>query len=136
MATGGPCGEVGCLKVSRKRGLCCTHYNRRYQPHRSHGPVPIAEWRKLNPDRVSKNYEIKRRRRRARKALAKTERYTLAEIATRDRFICQLCGKRVAMSETVPHPRAPTIDHIIPFAEVPDDTRANVQLAQQLALFG
>jgi 5-methylcytosine-specific restriction endonuclease McrA len=53
------------------------------------------------------------------------------------------------MGQRVPHPKAPTIDHIVPVSEGGDDTRANVQLAcfrcnsvkgprgsQQLALIG
>lgn len=145
-----PCAEATCAKPSRKRGLCCTHYNRQYQPNRSHGPVSIREWTRLNPERVAVQQENKRRRRRARLSEAGSEPYTLAEIAARDRYICQLCRKRVAMTKTVPHPKAPTIDHIRPLVESLDDTRANVQLAhfrcnslkgarggaQQLLLFG
>jgi HNH endonuclease len=149
-ATGPPCPEPGCGRPSRKRGWCCTHYNRRYQPNRSHGPVPIAEWVKQNPERAARSSEAKTRRRRARLQEAASEPYTLAEIAARDKFICQLCHKRVAMTKVVPHPRAPTIDHRVPLVESLDDTRANVQLAhfvcncrkgarggpEQLALFG
>lgn len=53
------------------------------------------------------------------------------------------------MTQAVPHPKAPTIDHVVPLAEGGHDTRANVQLAhflcnsikgrggsQQLALIG
>lgn len=36
------------------------------------------------------------------------------------------------MTKAVPHPKAPTIDHIIPLAVGGDDTRANVQLAHFL----
>lgn len=90
-----------------------------------------------------------KRARRARKRGVAHEPYTLAEIATRDRFRCGLCGKRVAMKQAVPHPKAPTIDHIVPIADGGTDVRANVQLAhfecnwkksdggmQQLVLFG
>jgi HNH endonuclease len=70
-----------------------------------------------------------KRRRKARKRGAKTEPYTLAEIAKRDRYRCGLCHKRVAMTKPVPHPKAPTIDHIVPLSEGLDDTKANVQLA-------
>lgn len=90
-----------------------------------------------------------RRTRKARKRGAKSEPYTLAEIAERDRYHCKLCRKRVAMTKVVPHPNAPTIDHIVPLVEHGDDVRANVQLAhflcnsrkgdrgtQQLALVG
>lgn len=70
-----------------------------------------------------------RRRRRALRANAATEPYTLAEIAARDRRTCQLCRRRVAMTKAVPHPKAPTIDHVLPLAAGGDDVRANVQLA-------
>lgn len=74
----------------------------------------------------------KQRGRRRRRALMKgviSEAYTLAEIAERDRFRCGICRKRVAMTRAVPHPGAPTADHILPLAAGGDDTRANVQLA-------
>lgn len=90
-----------------------------------------------------------RRAERARRHGIKREPYTLDEIALRDRYRCGLCRKRVAMTKTVPHPKAPTIDHVLPIACGGDDTRANVQLAhfscnarkrtggsQQLAMIG
>ena len=96
--------------------------------------------------------EAKRRKRRAERARRRGvthEPYTLAEIASRDRRTCQLCRRRVAMTKTVPHPKAPTIDHVLPIAAGGQDIRANVQLAhfecnwrksdggtQQLALVG
>jgi 5-methylcytosine-specific restriction endonuclease McrA len=36
------------------------------------------------------------------------------------------------MSRLVPHPKAPTIDHIVPLAAGGDDIKANVQLAHFL----
>jgi len=104
--------------------------------------------------------EARAQRRRKERARARvsvaSEPYTLAEIAARDRYRCGICiaegrGRqaRVAMTQAVPHPRAPTIDHIVPWSISKDDTRANVQLAhficnsrkhvhgsQQLALIG
>jgi len=61
-----------------------------------------------------------------------SEPYTLAEIAARDRFMCGICRRRVAMTKVVPHPKAPTIDHIIPLSEYGDDVKANVRLAHFL----
>lgn len=91
----------------------------------------------------------KTRARRALKRGAKVERYTLDEIASRDKHRCKLCGKRVAMARKYPDPRSPVIDHVIPIVDGGDDVKANVQLAhfvcnarkrqygtQQLALIG
>lgn len=90
-----------------------------------------------------------KRKRRAVKAGARSEPYTLKEIADRDRERCGLCGRQVDMGKAVPHPLAPTVDHVIPLSRNGDDTRVNVQLAhfrcnylkgdrgsQQLALLG
>jgi 5-methylcytosine-specific restriction endonuclease McrA len=93
--------------------------------------------------------ERDKRRRRALKRGARSESYTLAEIAVRDGHLCGLCHAQVPMDLAVPHPQAPTVDHVVPLAKGGDDTRANVQLAhficnslkgdrdvQQLALVG
>lgn len=90
-----------------------------------------------------------KRRRRALKRAAQVDHYTDREIFERDRWTCRLCLKRVYPDARVPHPKAPTIDHVIPLACGGDDTRANVQCAcfecntrkgtrgsQQLALVG
>jgi len=74
-----------------------------------------------------------RRRRKARQRGARTaERYQFADIAARDRYHCGICHKRVAMTKAVPHPKAPTIDHVVPLAEGGEDTAANVRLAHFL----
>lgn len=71
-----------------------------------------------------------KRKRRAAQAGVATEPYTLLEIAARDRNRCGLCKRPVAMTKkAVPHPRAPTIDHVIPLSLGGDDIRTNVQLA-------
>jgi Restriction endonuclease len=98
---------------------------------------------------LREHYQGKNRRRRAVKRQADTEPYTLAEIAERDRYRCQLCRRKVNMQLKSPHPRSPSIDHVIPIVEGGGDVRANVQLAhrgcnsskgargsQQLALVG
>jgi 5-methylcytosine-specific restriction endonuclease McrA len=64
-----------------------------------------------------------------RERTAESEPYTLEEIAARDRYICGLCRKRVAMTKRVPDLRAPTVDHLLPLSDGGSDTKANVQLA-------
>lgn len=114
--------------------------------------VPMRR-KRCSPCLDAANREARRRAKRRRRALergARHENYTSAEIAERDRFRCGLCRGRVAMTRVVPHPKAPTIDHVIPLACGGDDIRSNVQLAhficnstksaggqsQQLALVG
>jgi 5-methylcytosine-specific restriction endonuclease McrA len=62
-------------------------------------------------------------------AAARTERYTAVEIAERDGWRCQICGKRIGRSYKFPHPRSLSIDHIIPIRHGGDDVKTNVQAA-------
>jgi hypothetical protein len=71
-------------------------------------------------------------RRRALKLGVASERYTLTEIAKRDRFRCGICRERVDMALKGPHVMCPSVDHVLPLACGGDDTRANVQLAHWL----
>lgn len=71
-------------------------------------------------------------RRRARQQMAYIEEVSPAYIYARDGYKCRICGKRLAMTKTVPHPRAPTIDHIIPLAQGGNHQRSNVQAAHFL----
>jgi hypothetical protein len=69
-----------------------------------------------------KNYKI-------RGGQGKYEKFTAIEIYERDGWICQLCGKKVLKDRVVPHPKAPTLDHIIPIVDGGAHIRKNVQLA-------
>lgn len=69
------------------------------------------------------------RRRRARKKTAVVEKFTSAEVFLRDGYRCHICRKKCRLSAVVPHPLAPTIDHLIPLARGGDHTRANVATA-------
>lgn len=64
-----------------------------------------------------------------RKGMRVVERFSPDEIFRRDAFRCQLCLKALAMGATVPHPLAPTIDHIVPVSRGGEHSRANVQAA-------
>src|SRR5215831_6839485 len=131
---------------------CCAHARLETcscQPRQCPCGQPVSPPRRKCDTCIARTKSESRRRDDARHRGVKREPYTLAYIAERDRYRCGLCGKRVAMTKAVPHPKAPTIDHIIPRAAGGDDTRANVQLAhfwcnskkhtggtQQLALIG
>lgn len=90
---------------------------------RMRNPLLTSEQRK------KQNWELSNRRRRARLRGVEREPYTTQEIAERDGFRCWLCGRKVDMALTYPHPRSASIDHVVPLSKGGDDTRANVRLA-------
>lgn len=144
-------GQETCSKTcSRKRSWAKSNAARRVTEHVCPCGAVISPSRHKCDDCLKLARKNRRRRERGkqRHSIA-SEPYTLAEIAARDRYRCGLCHKKVAMTKAVPHPKAPTIDHVVPWSISKDDTRANVQLAhficnsrkwirgsQQLALFG
>lgn len=68
-----------------------------------------------------------RRNRRARNRAAFVEQVNLFEIAERDKWICQLCGKKV--SRKASFNKQATIDHVIPISKGGKHEAANCQLA-------
>lgn len=73
-----------------------------------------------------------KRARRARLAQVRHERYRPVDVYTRDGWRCHLCGTPVKRNAVVPHPRAPTIDHLVLIAAGGDDVLANVACAHFL----
>lgn len=68
-------------------------------------------------------------RRRALERDAFVEHVSRPEVYERDQWTCQLCGEAVLRDEVVPHPQAPTLDHVIALARGGTHESANVQLA-------
>jgi 5-methylcytosine-specific restriction endonuclease McrA len=84
--------------------------------------------------RKEEAYKAARRRAKARRRARKrgaqvVETIDPSRVFERDGFTCGLCGKRLAMGRSVPHPKAPTVDHIVPLANGGDHSYANVQAA-------
>lgn len=69
------------------------------------------------------------RRRAAKRGIATADRYLASDIYERDGWRCHLCGGRLRRGAVVPHPRAATIDHLVPIAAGGTDTRTNVAAA-------
>lgn len=67
--------------------------------------------------------------RRVRLKAATVERFSNREIFERDNWTCQLCHRKVHRQRKVPHPRAPTLDHIVPVSKDGTHERANAQCA-------
>lgn len=71
----------------------------------------------------------RRARYRARRVGAFVSMVYRSKIYDRDDWRCQLCGKPVRRGKSVPHPLAPTIDHIVPLADGGNHEPSNVQCA-------
>ena len=71
-------------------------------------------------------------RRRARKRGAFVQNVSRRQVFERDRWTCQLCGRRVARAKQAPHPKAPVLDHIIPLAKGGTHEPRNTQCAHFL----
>lgn len=56
-------------------------------------------------------------------------RFLDRDIYERDRWVCQLCGKRIHKGKKAPHPLSPSIDHIVPLSKGGQHGWANVQAA-------
>ena len=99
-----------------------------------------------NPRRNQKNMARKRARRKA----AFVEDVDPLALFERDGWRCHLCGRKCPRDARVPHPLAPTIDHIVPLAGGGEHSYRNTATAhlrcnvskgardvgQQLALVG
>ena len=70
-----------------------------------------------------------KRRRKARLKNVIVVLFKDTEIFIRDGYKCHLCGRKLNPTNQVPHPRAPTIDHIIPVSRGGSHTRRNVKCA-------
>lgn len=89
-------------------------------------------------------------KRRALERQAYVEPVSRGAIMERDKWTCKLCGDRIPKNLTGHHPKAPSLDHIIPLSKGGEHSRANVQAAhfgcnaakgnrggqEQLMLFG
>ena len=60
------------------------------------------------------------------------ETFDHAEIFERDAWRCGLCGKKVDRRRRRPHPKSPSLDHIVPISKGGAHTRVNVQCSHFL----
>ena len=82
-----------------------------------------AEEKRRDDRRMSKD------RRRARKRDAFVAPVSPRKIFERDKWRCHICRKKVSQTKVVPHPRAATIDHLVPLAADGTHEPANVATA-------
>lgn len=129
-----------CSSECRKRqarNKASDWYNRKHgdtRPCTSCGKVISRNGNRMcNECRRAAKAEQRRASKAIRRAREKTnglcERIKPKSVFERDGWVCQLCRDPVARNEKVPHPRAPTLDHIIPLSKGGPHTIDNVQCA-------
>jgi 5-methylcytosine-specific restriction endonuclease McrA len=110
------CGEE--FRFTHKRRYCSRPCcNRAY-----------AERRKQRENFAEQKQDAKRRRV-ARQRGAKHEPVSRRRVFERDSWVCGICETPTLKEVKVPHPLAPTLDHVIPLALGGDHTYANSQTA-------
>lgn len=106
--------------------VCGSVFNRRSTTRR---PEFCSDWCRTHNPQAAATRRIQKARRRARKRQAEYEPVNPLTIYERDAWTCQLCGKRIDRTKTAPHPKAPTIDHLLPLAQGGAHVPANLQAA-------
>ena len=92
--------------------------------------VPRGAQRYCSPEcRNRTNRREAKHRRRARAGVTHPERLSFVAICERDGWRCHICRRKVDPKLTVPHPLAPTRDHLVPLAEGGSHSPTNVRLA-------
>lgn len=106
--TQGPCNRCGVEFISKTNAVTTAKYC-------------SVQCRELDKD--------DRRRERIALTLTDGEPVIRWRIFKRDRYRCHICKRKTDASKAVPHPRAPTIDHLIPIALGGRHEPANVACA-------
>lgn len=116
LATASPRICLLCAKPFMKKGSAkCARYCTVRCRNRARKKRESAKWRHLE----------KRRR----FLLRSGDDINPLEVYKRDAWTCQMCNKRVLMDKSAPHPRSPTMDHIIPLSRGGTHIWSNVRCA-------
>lgn len=116
------CTEPGCQKPHRARGLCSTHYNNAHVPDR-HRRWPG------DPELRRRSLRRKTQARRAATRGVEVERVDRDVVGERDGWRCGICRRQVKKRLAWPHPKSPSLDHVIPLSEHGPHTYANCRIA-------
>lgn len=143
-----------CQAVIARQRLRCNKCSRRHkrehaqQKHRStYTPAPrirkpcktcgttiyergyMAFCKRCHADNVASNRSKHAAIRRQREKQAYIERVSRRKVFERDQWTCRLCNTRLIRTVQVPHPKAATIDHIVPLSKGGKHSYKNVQAA-------
>lgn len=118
-----------CDKPVRARGLCHTHWRKKYRKSRAKEKAPRlcaicgTTFNSWHPGATicsdeCRDQRLKERRdtRRALERDAFVARVYRKKVFEADGYRCHICHKMTKRTEVVPHPLAPTLDHVTPLS--------------------
>lgn len=107
-------------------------YNRKAPPLKRYCVLCRVQFHTIGPGKyctVACRERAMSDRRRTRKIGVRCEPVGFATVTKRDAGVCHICGEPTLTGARVPHPLAPTLDHVVPLSKGGDHTLANVKLA-------
>lgn len=143
------CSVEGCGREVSAQGFCHNHYNN----HTENGKRAAKKFRSTDKRKaITARYEAKEttkekhkkfaksekgrvaavnnaQRRRAKVRGNETENFTSLQIYERDKWTCYLCGKPISKRQKAPHPKSPSLDHVLPVCKGGGHTLENVKAA-------
>jgi 5-methylcytosine-specific restriction endonuclease McrA len=105
------------------------HYLEYGKLWRQENPEYVNEWRRMDYKRNPEKWYATRHRRLARKRNAYAEEVNRRKVFERDGWCCGICGELVDREAKAPHPRSPSLDHVVPLSKGGEHSYANVQCA-------
>lgn len=116
------CQADACDRLVNCRGLCSMHYRRWMKANGLWKPSPSDGWTDARRAHHARRKALKR-------GAAGAIAFDRDDIFARDGHMCMLCWTPLDMQAAYPHPKSPTIDHIVPLAKGGTHTPDNVQAA-------
>ena len=143
------CSVEGCMREVSAQGVCANHY----ATHTENGKIAQKKFRKTDKRKViiakyeakestkekrrekskteiGREFNVKKQqKRRARKRGVEVESVTPKDIYERDNWTCYLCGKKINKTSKAPHPKSPSLDHVVPICKGGGHTPENIKAA-------
>lgn len=114
---------------SRECGVCGSLLVDRFVSALYCSPTCSARaWRLRNPDRYAEMGRRHASRRRARIAATTVEDFTEADVRMAHGDDCYLCGDQINFKLKWPHPKSPSLDHVVPLSAGGTHTLDNVAM--------
>ena len=145
----GKCSVEGCDRDVSAQGVCATHYtNKTENGKRAQKKFRQTDRRKV----ITARYEAKESTKEKRREKSKTEKgkennvkrqqkrraakrgneaeiFSPKDVYERDNWTCYLCGEKINKSQKAPHPKSPSLDHVVPICKGGGHVLNNVKAA-------